>query len=229
MKYALEVCLVAFLAVSLALSSAAQSPALQQGISVELVPTHSASAVPDADSQDAFIVAVAQNGDVYLGSNPISVAELADRARMTPFKRGSAIYIKADARTPYSAVLPVLKATGGGVIPQVLLTSQSAATESVMVSPKGLDVSFGSTFPSNTVATLVELLLSPQQDPVLKVNNDQIPRSALEATLRRHFQKGDDKLVQLRADAHLPFAEIVHVIDRCHAAGARVYLAEAEK
>src|SRR5262249_42118661 len=145
------------------------------------------------------------------------------------FKRGSAIYIKADARTPYSAVLPVLKATGGGVIPQVLLTSQPASTESTMVPPEGLDVSWGSTFPSGSVATRVQLSPSAQQDPVLKVNNDQIPQSALAATLQRHFQKGDDKLVQLSADAHLPFAQVVQVIDICHAAGARVYLAEADR
>ena len=84
MKSALEVCLVAFVATALALSSAAQSPALQQGISVELVPTHSASAMPDADNQDAFIVAVTQTGSVYLGINPISVDELSEKARTTP-------------------------------------------------------------------------------------------------------------------------------------------------
>jgi len=229
MKYALDVCLVAFIASTLALSSAAQSPALQQGISVEMVPTHSASAMPDADDQNAFIVTVTENGSVYLGINPISVDELAEKARVTPLKRGSAIYIKADARTPYSAVLPVLKATGGGVIPQVLLTSQPAATESGTVPPRGLDVSYGSTSPSGTVATLVQLPPSAQPDPVLKVNHDKVLQSALEATLQRHFQKGDNKLVQLTADPHLPFAQVVHVIDSCHAAGARVHLAEAER
>jgi len=88
MKYVLEVCLIALAAGSFVPPTAAQALAMQQGISVELVPTHNASAVPDADGEDAFIATVTENSFVYLGVNLITLPELAEKARSTPFKRG---------------------------------------------------------------------------------------------------------------------------------------------
>jgi len=225
MKYVLEVCLLAMAAGSLAPSTAAQAPAMQQGISVQLVNTHNASPMPEADSEDAFIVAVTENGSVYLGVNLVTLSDLAEKARSTPFRRGQAIYIKADARTPYGTVFTVLQATGG-VIPEVLLANQPASTESDgLVLPEGLNVSVGSIFPAGTVATVVQLLPSVQGSALLRINNDQISWSALESTLRTHFQKGDQKTILLKADTRLPFADVVHVVDACRAAGATVHLA----
>lgn len=225
MKYVLVVCLIALASGGFAPSTAAQAPALQQGVRVELVNTHHASPMPEADGENAFIVAVTENSSVYLGVNLVTLTELTAKARSTPFKRGQAIYIKADARTRYASVLPVLQATGG-VIPQVLLTSQSAPAESNgIVSPEGLSVSVGSTFPPGTIATVVQLLPSVEGRPLLRINNDESSWPALESTLRRHFQNGDQKTVLLRADTRLPFAEIVHAIDACNAAGAIVHLA----
>jgi biopolymer transport protein TolR len=228
MKYGIEVCLIALSSGIFAPAIAAQAPALQPGISVELVPTHNASPMPDADSDDALIVAITANGSVYLGVHPISLPELSAKIRSTPFRRGHALYIKADARTPYATVLEVLEATRtGGLIPQVLLTSQSASPGSGSITPpQGFGVSLGSAFPSGTVATVVDLLPSVEERPVVKINNDQISWSELESALRRHFHNGDDQLVLLRADVRLPFSPIVKAMDSCRAAGGKVYLAE---
>jgi biopolymer transport protein ExbD len=229
MKYVLEVCLVAFVAGSLALVSGAQTPAMQTGVSVEMVPTRNASPMPNADREDAFIVSVAANGAVYLGTNPISLPQLTEKTRSTPFKRDQALYIKADARAPYTVVLPVLEATNtAGLLPQVLLTSQrgsESAESGTIIPPEGLKISVGSTFPAGTTATLVQLLPSGQEQALLKINNDTTPWSDLEITLSRHFQNGDSKVVLLSADPRLPFAAVVQAIDRCRAAGAKVYLA----
>ncbi len=76
--------------------------------------------------------------------------------------------------------------------------------------------------PAGTVATVVQLLSSGQPRPSLRVNGDEISWSALEATLRQHFQKGDEKVILLKADEHLPFGQVVQVIDTCRATGAKV-------
>jgi biopolymer transport protein ExbD len=68
----------------------------------------------------------------------------------------------------------------------------------------------------------VQLLNSGQPKPLLKVNGDEISWSALEGTLRQHFQKGDEKVVLLKADEQLPFEQVVQVIDVCRATGAKV-------
>ena len=80
-------------------------------------------------------------------------------------------------------------------------------------------------FTAGTVATVVQLLPSLQGRPLLRINNDETSWPALESTLGRHFQNGDQKTVLLRADTRLPFAEIVRAIDVCNAAGAIVHLA----
>jgi biopolymer transport protein ExbD len=193
---------------------------------VELVSTHHASPIPNADTEDAFIVTVTANGSIYLGINPITLPELTAKTRSTPFRRDHAIYIKADARSPYATVLPVLEATQtNGMIPQVLLTSQPESAQSPIVSPEGLEISVGPGFPPGTVATVVQLLTSVESRPLVKINNDEIAWPVLETTLRQHFQKGDDKVVVLNADIRLPFAELVHAIDASRAAGAKVFLA----
>jgi biopolymer transport protein ExbD len=233
MKYVLEVCLIASIASGLAHASGSQSPALQTGISVEMVPTRSASPMPNADREDAFIVTVAANGAVYLGVDSISLPQLAEKTRTTPFKRDQAVYIKADARAPYAMVLPVLEATNtAGLLPQVLLTNQKeseSAESGTIVPPEGLKISVGSTFPAGTTATLVQLVQSGQEEASLKINNDATPWSELESTLSRHFQNGDDKVVLLRADSRLPFAAVAQAIDHCRAAGAKVYLAPSQR
>jgi biopolymer transport protein ExbD len=82
--------------------------------------------------------------------------------------------------------------------------------------------------PAGGVATVVELLSSGQQRPLLKVNGDEISWSALEHTLRLHFQKGDEKVVLLKADEQLPFGQVVQVIDMCRATGAKVVVGTSE-
>ena len=91
--------------------------------------------------------------------------------------------------------------------------------------PNGLEVLAGPSLPAGTIATVVQLLSSGQPRPLLRVNGDEISWSALEGTLRRHFQKGDEKVILLKADEHLPFAQVVQVIDTCRATGAKIVLA----
>lgn len=226
MRYSGFVCLFVLTAVNIALQANAQSPALQQGVSVQMAVTSSAAPMPDADKDNARIVAVTEGGSVYLGIDPITLTALTEKVRSTPFFPGQKLYIKADARTPYAKVLQVLSATQTGTMaPQILLTAQREAPEpGTILPPRGLEVMVDSALPSGSVATVVQLVNSGQQRPLLTINGDEISWSALESTLRRHFQKGDGKVVLLKADGGLPFVEVVHVIDACHSTGAKVFL-----
>ena len=226
MKHSLEVCLVISLLAAGVPAIAAQTPAMRKGVSVELAATGHASPMPDADSENAFVVAVTANGSVYLGASPTTVSELAEKARSTPFQRGQKLYIKADARTQWGTVLQVLHATrSDGIAPQVLLTGQSeASAPGMIVPPKGLDVMVGAASPAGSVATVIQVLDSGRQPPLLTVNDDEVSWSALESTLQRQFEKGDDKVILLKADASLPYARVAHVIDVCRGAEAKVVL-----
>lgn len=208
-------------------SPAAQgSPALQRGISVQMPITGNALPMPEADNPDAWIVTVTADGNLDFGIDPVSPEALLEEMKSRPRNREQKLYIKADARAPYADVEEVLAAAHVDLFESsVLLTSQKdSSAPGTMVSPKGLEVLLGPSSTAGKVATVVQVLNSGQHMPSLKINGDQIPWPALQSTLRQHFEKGDDRLILIKADGQLPFADIVRVIDACQSAGAKVVL-----
>ena len=143
-----------------------------------------------------------------------------------PRNREQKLYIKGDARVPFATVQTVIEAgrTVAFEAP-VLLTSQPEPSASgTVVPPKGLEVLVGSALPAGMVATVVQLLNSGQQPPIVKINNEPIPLSALQSTLKQRFQKGNERVILLKADVHVPFAHVAQVIDTCRVTGAKVVL-----
>lgn len=226
MSYLRFVCLLAStLTTAAVLMAVAQSPALQRGISVQMAASNNAAPMPEADDQDAWIVTIDADGDVYFGIDPFTPSDLAEKMKTIPRRRDQKLYIKADARAPFSVVEQVIQ-VGRTVFfdaPVFLTSQQGSAGTGSPIAPKGLEVQVGS-LPAGTVATVVELLSSRQPPIMLKVNNDEIPGSALQNTLVQHFQKGDEKVVVLKADDRLPFADVVHAIDTCRSTGAKIFL-----
>lgn len=148
MKNLLEVCLIAL---SLAATTVvAQDPTIpmQKGISVQLPDTSNAVAVPSADKEDALVVAVTRDGRVYLRTDLISPADLADKIKSELATRADKrLYVKADARTPYANIVTVLDAAHtSGVQGFTLLTDQRRPSEAgKLVAPTGLEMLVGST------------------------------------------------------------------------------------
>ncbi|PYX70114.1 MAG: hypothetical protein DMG78_19755 [Acidobacteria bacterium] len=199
---------------------------LRQGVTVQMAHTASAVPYPAADDDDAWIVVVTADGDLYFGVKPVTPDQLLEEMKATPRQRDAKLYIKADARAPFANVVRVLQA-GREVAFEapVLLTAQSLSpAPGTVVPPNGLEVLTGPALPAGGVATVVQLLNSGQQKPLLRVNGDEVSWSALEGTLRQHFQKGDEKVILLKADEQLPFGQVVQVIDMCRATKAKVVL-----
>jgi biopolymer transport protein ExbD len=201
---------------------------LQKGVSVQLAPTSNASLMPDADNQDAWIVAVTANGTLYFGIAPVTPSELADKMKSRPRRRDQNLYIKADALAPFAAVRQVLTtAQAMGFEDSVLLTSQSdSPAPGTVASPQGLDVLLAPT--SDTATTVVQITKAAQQEPTLQVNHRQIPRSNLKNLLKQLLQTRSEKVVLVKADGPLSFADVVHIIDTCHSAGAKVIISTPE-
>jgi biopolymer transport protein ExbD len=182
--------------------------------------------MPQADSEDAWIVTVTADGKLFFGADPMTPEELTNWMITHPRNRDARLYIKADARAPFAGVQKVLEiGRATHFETPVLLTAQAEHTApGAIVPPKGLDVSVGPASPSGAVATVVQLSNSSHPQPRLSVNGDEIAWSALESTLRRHFEKGDPKVILLKADQQLPFGQVAQAIDACRAAGARITL-----
>src|SRR6476619_516818 len=52
------------------------TPMLQHGVSVDLAPVNNPEQMPDADKEDALIVAVMRDGKVFFGNDQIAVDQL---------------------------------------------------------------------------------------------------------------------------------------------------------
>jgi biopolymer transport protein ExbD len=197
---------------------------LRQGISVQMPPASSAAPMPDADNENAWIVTVTADGSLYFGITPVTPASLANEMKIHPRNREQKLYIKADVRTPYADVQKALAAARVDLFEAaVLLTSAADPPQpGTMVSPKGLEVLLAP--PAGSVPTEVQLLNSGQPTPILKINNRQIPLPNLSNMLTQLFQNRPEKVVLVRADGKLPLGDVVHVIDGCHSAGAKVVL-----
>jgi biopolymer transport protein ExbD len=231
MNYLLEVCLVALtLMASIPPPVVAQvhsHPPLQKGISVELPVTSNAVAVPDADREDAFIVTVTDTGNAYLGIGLTTPAALAEKLRGGMSNRTEKkLYIKVDARTPYASVVKVLDAVRtAGVETPSLLTAQTDSSEPGAVAlPKGFEISLVRPIATSRGAVVLQALESGQQPPRLKINDEQVPWADLQRTLRQLFQNGSERVVLVKAEGTLPFAEIVAVADMCRSTGAKIVL-----
>jgi biopolymer transport protein ExbD/biopolymer transport protein TolR len=81
--------------------------------------------MPDADKEDAIVVAITRNGDVFLGQNRITLTELGpavqQRLSDTP---GKTIYVRADARAQFKAVEDAIDAVRTAGVDDVGLLTQ---------------------------------------------------------------------------------------------------------
>jgi biopolymer transport protein ExbD len=227
MKHLLEVCLLA-LTTTLLITNTKPifTQDLQPGISVQLAKTDSGIPLPDADKNDSLVVTVADDGSAYVGIDPVNPVALTRSLSASSNRAEKQVYVKADARTSYAAVLRVLEATrAAGLRAATLLAAQEQPPRPpAPVTPRGLPVLIGE--PSHA-SELTLQVVAGKQEPVLKINDGSVRRSALQDALKQLFQTRNQKLVSIEADSKLPFSRIVDTIDTCRLAGGDVLLVTA--
>jgi len=101
------------------------TPMLQNKVAIDMAKVNNAVAMPDADKDDAIVVAITRDGGVYLGQDKIATSELGakvrDKLADTP---GKTIYIRADARAQYRAVEDAIDAVRTAGVDEVGLLTQ---------------------------------------------------------------------------------------------------------
>ena len=81
------------------------TPMLQNKVQVDMAKVDNAVAMPDADKEDAIVVAVTRDGGLFLGQDKVAPSELGRLVRdKLSDKPGKTIYVRADARAQYKAV-----------------------------------------------------------------------------------------------------------------------------
>ncbi|MDE3187746.1 MAG: biopolymer transporter ExbD [Acidobacteriota bacterium] len=101
------------------------TPMLQQKVAVDMAKVENAISMPDADKEDAIVVAITRDGGVFLGQDKVATSELGvkvrDKLADTP---GKTIYIRADARAQYRAVEDAIDAVRTAGVDEVGLLTQ---------------------------------------------------------------------------------------------------------
>jgi len=85
------------------------TPMLQKGTSVELAKTHNPTNMPDADHDDAVLIAVTRDGKFWLNKTKISIDELPTKVGdILATKMDKTVFVKSDFRAKYGDVVQVV-------------------------------------------------------------------------------------------------------------------------
>jgi biopolymer transport protein ExbD/biopolymer transport protein TolR len=104
------------------------TPMLQKDVSVDLAQVNSPTQMKDADKEDALVVAITRQGDVYFGKDLVrDVSQLTNKIKDRMARPGAdhTVYLRADARAKYKSVVEVVdNVRAAGVDDLGLLTEQ---------------------------------------------------------------------------------------------------------
>ena len=102
------------------------TPMLQHGVTVDMAKVNNPEAMPDADKEDALLVAIMRDGKIFFGTDPIKVDDLTQKIKDRLANRtDKRVFIKADARAKFGAVVEVVDNVRSAGVDQLgLLTDQ---------------------------------------------------------------------------------------------------------
>jgi biopolymer transport protein ExbD/biopolymer transport protein TolR len=85
------------------------TPMLQKGFSVDMVRVENPRSMPDAEKEDAVLLAVTRDGKIYLGASAIRADEITTKVKdLISSKLDKTVYVKSDARAKYGDVTQVV-------------------------------------------------------------------------------------------------------------------------
>ena len=101
------------------------TPMLQNKVAVDMAKVENPTPMPDADKEDAIVVAITRDGGVFMGQNKVATSELGakvrDKLADTP---GKQIFVRADARAQFRAVEDAIDAVRTAGVDEVGLLTQ---------------------------------------------------------------------------------------------------------
>ena len=102
------------------------TPMLQKGVSVDMAKVNSPAPMPDADKEDALLIAVMRDGKIFFGTDRIEPDQLTQKVKdRLANKADKRVFIKSDARARYGNVVDVVdNVRSAGVDDVGLLTEQ---------------------------------------------------------------------------------------------------------
>ena len=106
------------------------TPMLQKGQSVDMAKVNNPVPMPDADKEDALLVVVMRDGQIYFGTDRVTLDQLTEKVKdRLANKVDKQVFIRADMRAKYGSVVDVVdNVRSAGVDDVGLLTEQTKVT-----------------------------------------------------------------------------------------------------
>jgi biopolymer transport protein ExbD/biopolymer transport protein TolR len=103
------------------------TPMLQKGVSVDMAKVENPQDLPDADKDDAIIVAVTRDGSLYLGSTKVGLDDITNRVKdLLANRLDKTVFVRSDARAKYGEVVKAVdEVRAAGVDNLGLLTEKT--------------------------------------------------------------------------------------------------------
>jgi biopolymer transport protein ExbD len=101
------------------------TPMLQKTHQVDLAPTDNPHDMQDADKDDAIVVAVTRDGNIFLGNTATAKADLTGLIKDRISTRlDKTVYVKSDARAKYGDVVAIVDEIRSAGVDQLGLLTQ---------------------------------------------------------------------------------------------------------
>jgi len=115
------------------------TPMLQRGVSVDMARVNNPVPMPDADKEDALLVVIMRDGQIFFGTDRVKADELTDKVKdRLANKVDKRVFIRADMRAKYGSVVDVVdNVRAAGVDDVGLLTEQRHTTPQSTRPPTG--------------------------------------------------------------------------------------------
>ncbi len=103
------------------------TPMLQKGVSVDMARVQNPNDMPNADRDDAIIVAVTRSGDIFLGTQKTPRDQITSIIRDRIANRlDKTVFVKSDARAHYGDVVAVVDEVRAAGVDQLGLLTERA-------------------------------------------------------------------------------------------------------
>ncbi len=102
------------------------TPMLQNGLAVDMAKATNVDKMPDAQKDDAIIIGVTRDGQLYLGRNRINLDQITSQVKdLISDRPDKTVYVRSDARAKYGDVVKAVdEVRSAGVDTLGLLTEQ---------------------------------------------------------------------------------------------------------
>src|SRR5437879_9909403 len=106
------------------------TPMLQKTHQVDLAPTNNPHDMKNADKDDAIVVAISRDGNIFLGNSELKKEDISSQVKDRISNRlDKTVYVKSDARAKYGRVVEVVDEIRSAGVDQLgLLTERTQRT-----------------------------------------------------------------------------------------------------